>query len=358
MSEREPVTASEMLELARASGAAERGRLLLHMGDLCAARPWGGVAATGVAKDIMLTLARQADLAVRAELALRLADTPWAPRDLIILLAYDGIEVADPVLAGSPVLTENDLLTIADSLGEAHRRSLARRPGLAETVSDRLARRGEPGVLPVLLSNRSARLSETALTACAEAAEQSPDLWRGILSRENLPVEIAALAYRQAGEALRASLEVRFPEAKDQFEAALNGAADAAMAEAPDAEMLARRLTAKLEASGKLTPGFAMKCLSQDKLVLFETALARLAQVEPEVLSAALSRRQSYALALACRSAELDRSVFPSIHVQLFQAGRLNEVLQEPVSSQCAAVFRDMSPPGAAAVLRRIGANA
>lgn len=358
MSERQPVTASEMLELARSSGAADRERLLLHMGDLCAARPWGGAAAAGVASDIMLTLARQAELAVRAELALRLADTPWAPRDLIILLAYDEIEVADPVLAGSPVLTETDLLAIAENLGETHRRSLARRPGLAETVSDRLALRGEAGVLPILLSNRSARLSESALTACAEAAEQSPDLWRNILDRENLPMSIASLAYRQAGEALRASLEIRFPEAKAQFEAALNGETAPPKEEAPDPETLARRLTAKLEASGTLTSGFAMKCLSQGKLILFETALARLARIEPEILSSALGRRQSYALALVCRGAELDRSVFPSIHAQLYNAGRLHEPLKEPVSGQCAAVFRDMSPPGAAAALRRIGANA
>lgn len=358
MSERQPVTASQMLELARSSGAAERGRLLLHMGELCAARPWSGAAAAGVASDVMVTLARQAELAVRAELALRLADTPWAPRDVIVLLAYDEIEVADPVLAGSPVLTETDLIAIAESLSEAHRRSLARRPGLTEAVSDRLARRGEPGVLPVLLSNRSACLTEAALTACAGAAEQSPDLWRNILNRENLPPSIAALAYQKAGDALRASLEVRFPHLREQVAHALNGVEEAAGRETPDAAALALRLTAKLETSGKLTPGFAMKCLSEGKLVLFETALARLAQVDPETLGSALGRRQSYALALACRGAGLDRSVFPSIHAQLYSGGRLHEPFKEPVSGQCTAVFRDMSPPGAAAALRRIGANA
>lgn len=360
MSERLPVTGLELLTLAQSPDAGERGRLLLHLGDLCAAKPWSGAETSKTANDVMLALTRKAELAVRAELAIRLADTPWAPRDLIIMLAYDEIEVADPVLAGSPVLTEEDLVKIAESLGEAHRRSLARRPGLVERVGEKLARQGEIRVLPILLGNRTARLNAAAMKSCAEAASRDPGLWDAIIERPDLTAEIAALAYERAGEAVRDAVLSRFPEAREAFEDRYEGGDSSGVhaGAAPDARDLAVQLVDKLEASDKLTCGFVMKCLAQGKMELFEIALARRSGVERDVFSAAIQRRRSVALALACKAAGLDRSVFPSVHARLLRAGRLREALEEPVLGECASIFREMTQASAAKALRRIGSDA
>src|SRR5690606_11152255 len=102
--------------------------------------------------------ARYVELAVRTELAVRLAATPWAPRALILMLATDDIRAAEPVLTGSPVLREDDLIDIAARVGREHRRAMARRPGLPKGACEAVARAQECDVIRILLDNTTAEL--------------------------------------------------------------------------------------------------------------------------------------------------------------------------------------------------------
>jgi len=362
MTERLPVNKTELLQLARSGGAANHDRLLLGLAELCALQPFGQGESGAMAADVLLTLARRAELRIRAQLAERLADTPWAPHELIVLLAHDDIEVADPILAGSPVLTEDDLVAVCDRLSEAHRRAVARRPGLAAPVCEAIASRREPRVLPVLLENPSAEMTEAALADCVEAARRHRPLWGPLVWRKDLPIELAAVAYQLVGDALRSEIRRRYADSPDSLDAAIQDAArSAAESEAEEDRALrpmAARLVEKLEASGRLTPGFAVKCVNEGKLDLFEHAIARLADASPLAVQAAIERRHSRALALSCRAAGVDRSIFPSVHAAYLKRGRIDEPLEGAALAGCAEAFRDLTPEAAAAALRRMGANA
>ena len=61
---------------------------------------------------VLAKLADDMELAVRAELSTRFANTPDAPHALIRRLANDEAAVAGAVLAHSPVLTDEDLLGV------------------------------------------------------------------------------------------------------------------------------------------------------------------------------------------------------------------------------------------------------
>jgi len=361
MPEALPVNAAELLNLARSEDVDSRHRLLLGMAELCALKPLGQGRAGAASSEIMLILTRKAELEVRARLAERLAETPWAPHELIIFLAHDAIEVASPVIQSSPVLKEDDLLKIAETLTEAHRISLAGRPGLRPSVSQALIDRTEPSVLSALLNNESAQISEDGLAQCASAAESIDALWTPLAKRADLPESIARIAIERVGAALREDLMARFPNHQAGLKGEIAAAAEQACADEPDdanAQPLAARLVDKLAKSERLTPSFVMKSLNEGKMELVDHALAKLCATPVVVLKTALDRRQAKALALACHAAGLDRSVFPSVVEKFTLAKRLTEALTASAVEECGAVFDEMSRESAAAGLRRMGANA
>lgn len=362
MAERLPVDTSELLKLAESREAGCHDRLLLGLAELCALRPFGQGETGETAADVLITLTRRAELRIRAQLAERLAEVPWAPHDLIVFLAYDDIEAAEPVLTGSPVLTEEDLIDIVQKLGEAHQRCIARRPGITGPVCEAIAEHAEIRVLPVLLENETAEITEPVLRKCVSAAQRHRPLWTPLVWRKDLPLPIAGIAYQAVGDSLKTELRDRFSDAPDALDEAIEeAAACAAFEEAQETGELrpiAARLIEKLEASGRLTPGFAIKSLRQGKLDLFEHAIARLAGSSCVVVQSAIERQQAKGLALACRAAGIDRSVFPSIHAGFVERQRLSGALEGSALNECAEVFRDLSPEAASAALRRMGANA
>ena len=94
-------------------------------------------------------------------LAERLAPIVNPPANVIRLLALDDeIAVAASVLAQSKGLAERELLLIANSKGQAHLLTIARRQGLSAPVTDVLIARGDRDVLASLARNGDAQFSE------------------------------------------------------------------------------------------------------------------------------------------------------------------------------------------------------
>ncbi len=77
--------------------------------------------------------------AVRRTLAEALADSPEAPRPVIIALANDGGAVAEAVLARSPVLADADLIDCAALGDEPVQTAIARRPYVSVATAGALA---------------------------------------------------------------------------------------------------------------------------------------------------------------------------------------------------------------------------
>ena len=63
--------------------------------------------------DVILSkVTESVEIALRAEIAEKLADVPNAPRNLIRQLAHDEISVAQPILERSLALSEDDLVRV------------------------------------------------------------------------------------------------------------------------------------------------------------------------------------------------------------------------------------------------------
>ncbi len=110
---------------------------------------------------------------VRVAIAEVVKDMPAAPHDLILRLAHDSaVSVCEPVIHLSPLLTAEDLLNLLGTGTPVTRLAVARRPHIAEVVSDAIAATGNADAITVLLNNKSAAIREATLdTLIAKAAE-------------------------------------------------------------------------------------------------------------------------------------------------------------------------------------------
>ena len=274
---------------------------------------------------VLVKLADDMETAVRAELSARFANAPDAPHTLIRRLANDEAAVAGAVLAASPVLTDEDLLGVVRRHGQAHLRAVSARPSVSEAVSDVIVERGDDETLGTLLRNDGARLSRKASEAAVERARVNPALHEATVSRASLPADLLNDMYF----VVEARLRTRILEQNASMDTALLESALAAgrariatddgALPADYAECSA--YVEELRAAGQLTPQMLARFLrSGDKTggrTSFLIALAQLADVDFHTARQIVERRQIDALAVVCKAADLDRTLFLTYAVVL-----------------------------------------
>ena len=125
-----------------------------------------------MAGDVLVELLREADTELRASVAKRLVMLNEAPRTILVILAKDVIEVAKHVLENSKSLTDSDLIQIARKVSTEHRKMMAMRRKITDSVVDVLAEFLEEEVVEILLKNEGANFSETAIQRILTVSRQ------------------------------------------------------------------------------------------------------------------------------------------------------------------------------------------
>jgi len=140
-------------------------------------------------------LAADAAAAVREALADAVKEMSDAPREIVLSLARDiEFRVSDPVLRLSPLLTADDLLDLlSNPPNREAARSIASRPGVAESVSDAIALADDPEAIHALLVNRSAQIREKTLDMLAERARPHEPWHEPLADRPELSGRAARL---------------------------------------------------------------------------------------------------------------------------------------------------------------------
>ena len=179
------ISSESLLELAKSRMPADRERLLLGVVALCDAGD--GAAATAspriqaLLNSIFLGLVVGAEREIRKRLAEKLSTAQWAPPALINVLALDEIEIARPIIAGSPVLKDPDLIRLLVEATIEHQIEVARRPNLGSSVVAAILEAAEPAVMTALAGNPTADLREEDVSALVEAAKHG--FRRAIISK-------------------------------------------------------------------------------------------------------------------------------------------------------------------------------
>ena len=126
--------------------------------------------------ELALRLIGETDIATRAAVAMRLAPHACAPRAILLQLARDELEVAEPILLHSPRLTPADLAAIASERGPCYATVIARCENAATAPTSR-------GPIPLAAPERHA----APLPAAAPAPPPPPPPLPPELPAEDLP---------------------------------------------------------------------------------------------------------------------------------------------------------------------------
>lgn len=178
----------------RAQAAAALARTYLY-GSLDADGAWE-------AKTALLALLDDPAPSVRRALAEACADSARTPRPIVVALSCDAFEVAEPILARSPVLSESDLVEAAALGDEAARAVIARRHHLTPAVSGALSEIADLGTLVILAGNPTARMTGGRILRMVERFGHEAALREALLARHDLPPE----ARHAIAQALAATL--------------------------------------------------------------------------------------------------------------------------------------------------------
>lgn len=304
----------DLIALAGESSSERRRELLRGVTDMFFSGEAHGPAEMGLFDAVLGKLANEMEAAVRAELAGRMSDADAPPLGLMRTLAADEIEVSRPVLERSRALSDEDLVQLARTKGQDHLRAISRRSTVSSVVSDAIVERGDDDTLGLLLRNSGAELSRKAHERAVDRAAANPDLHEAVVGREQLPIDLLNEMYFVVEARLRdriTSANAAIDPAR--LEAALaagrkrvalgDGAlpADYAEAEAAVRAQIAR---------GDMGPRVLAAMLRNREITRFLVALAELADIDFHTARRILERKELDALAIVCKAADFDRSLF------------------------------------------------
>lgn len=272
--------------------------------------------------EILARLIEDFEREIRRDLALRFADNPHVPKELIVMLANDEITVAEPILRRSSVLRDEELIGIIRHRTVEHQIAIAQRGTVSARVSAALAETANEDVVRALLENADAEISASTLQFLVEQSQRVDSFQEPLLNRQELPVELARRMYFWVSAALREHVIHHFDidpaTLDDKLESVVRARAEQpAHRQSTAAEALAFRLAQ----TGMVDPDMLERTLRQGQVVLFETLLGRWAALPEARVRAVVLDCSGRMLAIVCRAMGMAKDKFASIYLLMRQSG-------------------------------------
>ena len=356
--EHENMRLEELLDLARDRSAAGRAHLLGAVGQLyCDDEAVLGSRERKLMEDILRQLVGEVERSVRKALAERLAASTTAPPELIWRLANDEAEVAFPILARSSLLSDSELVDIVRHKTTQHRLAIANRKPVTIPVSSALVESGEEQVVQTLLANMDAHISPEAFARIAEIAEECEALQAPLVSRSDLPSEVARRMHWYVSAALRQHLVTRFDIDPDVLDRSIEATVTALTPEVKRGEIQPKAgLTeeaAELMRGGAPAPELLTRLMRAGRFDLFEIVLARALDLRLAMLRRVLYEPGGQALAVGLRAIGTPRPDFAAIFLWSRRARPGDKQVAEDELARALRFYERISIPAARNVLRR-----
>jgi uncharacterized protein (DUF2336 family) len=253
---------------------------------------------------------------VRIALARALAFSEDAPLVVILGLAGDQPQVAGWVLQHSPLMVDGDLVDAAAAGHTGTQLAIANRGGLVPAVSAAIAEVGAPEACLVLVENPSAAIAPLSLDRIVERFGHLAAIREALLARDDLPATTRQSLVAKLSETLAGFVTAREWLEADRAERVTREACEKATvtlaAISPSGEV--QPLIEHLRASGQLNAGLILRALLSGNIVLFEHALADLAGLPLDRVSALVHDQRSGGLRALYERAGLPASTYAAFH--------------------------------------------
>lgn len=269
--------------------------------------------------DVLQMVAAEMQDGVLAELSQRFAGATDAPVGLMRDLANHAYEVAGPVLEHSAVLDDATLLQVVNYQSQAHIQAVAKRKVVSETVSDAIVRLGDDTALDTLIRNGGAKLSRTSFEAAVDRARGNKALHEGVVRRGDVPLDLLNEMYFLVEKRLRSEILTRnssvdpatLDEALARTRERMRKNAGAASDEARKAEAFIRHKQER----GELNARLLIALYREGKIAHYLHGFAELTHIDVETAADIMERQDIDALAMVCRSCDIERPLFVTLAV-------------------------------------------
>jgi uncharacterized protein (DUF2336 family) len=269
--------------------------------------------------DVLIELMRQAETDLRQALSERLAIMNNVPLRLVLQMANDEIEVADPVLRQSPVLGDLDLIYIIKSQGPLYWKSIAARKTLSEQIINILADTRDFDTGAALASNMNLKLSEHAVVVLSDLSQKSEKVARPLLRREEVTSEVASKIYKFVGEELKKFIVQNYEIDTDTLISTVDDVVLELTESQGNAEL--KPSTAMLKAAerfgekGLLTVKLMLGTLRRGQIPAFVAQFSKFTGLGPDTIGEILLQKSGQGLAVACRAHDISKQDFVSIYL-------------------------------------------
>ncbi len=268
--------------------------------------------------DILHQLIHDVEMRVRRDLAQRLAPRRDVPRDLIVTLANDQIDVAYPILVESEVLEDDDLIAITRNQPTTHQIAVTLRKHLSAAVSEALVDTDNLDVIDSLIRNPAAELSEPTMRRLVEMSRDAPPLRRPLLQRPDLRPDLAWQMYSWVGDALKDFVTKNFPAEIDKIDTEIDDAVRDAMRvadAAPPRDLW--ELVLEVEQTSGISAAAMIEILRDQDVELFEAMFARLANLDMLAMPVIVYDPGGESFAIACKACNFSQSDFEQLYLLL-----------------------------------------
>jgi uncharacterized protein (DUF2336 family) len=251
---------------------------------------------------------------VRQALADVFASSQAAPRVIVHALAADQPDIARPLLQRSPLLTDADLVDLVATAHPESQAAIASRFLLPRSVSAALAEVGAAQACLALLENPDADITAFSLDRIVERFGHLSAIRENLLTRDDLPATTRQAALAKLSQTLAGFVTSRHWLAEHHAQYAAREAcekATVALAAETACEEIGELVT-HLRASGQLTAGMILRALLSGNIVLFEEAMADLAEMPLESVSSYIHDRMLSGFRALYRKAGLPSAAYPA----------------------------------------------
>ncbi|VAV99852.1 hypothetical protein MNBD_ALPHA06-760 [hydrothermal vent metagenome] len=319
----------KLAELAKESSSERRRELLRDVTDLYFATQETSSAIENQYFDEILSKVTSAmDTEVRKEMAVRLADKPVGPLQLLRQLANDEIDVASPVLQNSPILQDKHLSEVIARDSQQHMQSISKRKAVSQDITRMLVDKGNDQTLITLAGNQGAEFDRQSMQTLVDKSEDVTALQAPLVKHKDLPADLMNDMYMFAEQNVRKQIVLRNEKIDPaDLEKALAEARKNPNYQSPQLPEgfgpAQKDLSARLK-TGALDGPLLLKYERDGDRLRFALGYSLLAQIDYPVIARILKRQDVDALALVSRAIGFDTSLFATIALLVFDEEKVN----------------------------------
>jgi uncharacterized protein (DUF2336 family) len=210
-------------------------------------------------------------------------------------------------------------------------------------------------VLEALLRNEDATISRRAMEYLVSESKRIDRFQEPLLSRNDLPTELAHRMYWWVSAALRRRILRDFSIDEATLDQALQDATRRAMADVEDgqsAQARAVRLARRLLETGELTDVFLLRTLRQQRLNLFIAGLAERGGISFRTAWKAVTDRGFESFLVLARAIDMGRDTMVSIVLLLADLQNPEAARRPDVLTTILKLYTDIDPAQAGRVLK------